>query len=94
MAILKQKTVSEGRQKQTVVLKQLVNTMNRGGRHMYVIEDKDTGARLVDPMTNKREAKQEFRRTVSQIQTGMQSAANDSSGFGRDDDGFSIGLGK
>jgi len=83
MPQLKQKTISVGNQSQTIVLKKKKNTMGRGGKSMYTIEDKDTGALIEDPFTNKRKAKRAFERSVDDIQRGMESAkSSDSGAFG------------
>lgn len=82
MPQLKQKTVGNGSDKQTVVLKKLKNTMPRGGEWMYVVEDKDTRTQFGDPFTNKREAKKAFRDTVREIEKGL--ASRGSSGKSKD----------
>lgn len=82
MPTLKQQTVSIGQQSQTVELVSLKNTMSRGGKRMYVIRDKDTGKRIVDPITNKGDAEREFRQTIEDIQRGMESAAKSNMDLG------------
>lgn len=80
MAVIKQKTISVGNQKQTIQLKQLKNDFDRGGEYMYPIVDADTGDYIEDPMFRKREAKQEFNRAVGDIERGMKSGQSDSGG--------------
>jgi len=73
MAVIEQRTASVGDESQTLVLKQLQNTFDQGGRYMYRIEDKDTGEQIDQVYFKKRKAKQEFQRSIEDIERGMES---------------------
>lgn len=77
---LKQKTVRVGNKSEKIYLKRLKNPMNRGGKWMYVVEDKD-GSRFGDPFTSKREAKSEFHTIAEQIERGMEDEMGSSQGL-------------
>lgn len=80
MALLKQKTISVGDQKQRIGLKKKKNRMGRGGKHQYELVDLDTDGLLEDPFTNKQRAMREFNQAAKDIERGMKSAKKDNRG--------------